>query len=200
MQRESVSQKVTDFSSLVTKVPSDADVVFLPWQVAANGQLFAQQMLEQGKKAKIFGSDGLDSGRLHGPGRVRLVVRPDIRGLPGTQGDRRRVRREVRHEVGTFGPPTYCAVQVALTAIKAACADGKASACRDRQERPKVEDPALDPRRARSASTQGPRRVGAKFYISQIQRRLEAQARRLAPSRSTRAARPRGGPHSLRDT
>ena len=65
VQRESVNQKVTDFSSLVTKVPDDTTVVFLPWQVAANGQLFAEQMKEQGKGAKIFGSDGLDSGRLH---------------------------------------------------------------------------------------------------------------------------------------
>ena len=42
VQRESVNQKVTDFSSIVTSIPSDTNVVFLPWQVAANGQLFAQ--------------------------------------------------------------------------------------------------------------------------------------------------------------
>ncbi|MBA2462497.1 MAG: branched-chain amino acid ABC transporter substrate-binding protein, partial [Actinobacteria bacterium] len=60
--RQSVNQKVTDFSALVSKISDDTDVVFLPWQVAANGQIFGQQMKEQGKTAIIFGSDGLDSG------------------------------------------------------------------------------------------------------------------------------------------
>ena len=36
VQRESVGQKATDFSSVVSKISSDTDVVFLPWQVAAN--------------------------------------------------------------------------------------------------------------------------------------------------------------------
>ena len=39
---ESISQKTTDFSALVTKIDADADVVFLPWQLAAHAQLFAQ--------------------------------------------------------------------------------------------------------------------------------------------------------------
>src|SRR3954451_24537308 len=40
VDRESVSQKQTDFSSLVSKVTSDTGVVILPWQVAANAQQF----------------------------------------------------------------------------------------------------------------------------------------------------------------
>ena len=47
--RNSVNQKVTDFSSLVSKIGDDVDVVYLPWQIAANGQIFGQQMKEQGK-------------------------------------------------------------------------------------------------------------------------------------------------------
>ena len=62
MTRNSVNQKVTDFSALVSKIGDEIDVVYLPWQIAANGQIFGQQMKEQGKKAVIFGSDGLDSG------------------------------------------------------------------------------------------------------------------------------------------
>ncbi|NNL69516.1 MAG: ABC transporter substrate-binding protein, partial [Acidimicrobiia bacterium] len=42
--RESVSQDVTDFSALVSTIPDDADFVYLPWQVAANGQILANQM------------------------------------------------------------------------------------------------------------------------------------------------------------
>jgi len=34
--RNSVNQKVTDFSSLVSKIGDDVDVVYLPWQIAAN--------------------------------------------------------------------------------------------------------------------------------------------------------------------
>ena len=38
-------------------------------------QLFYRQMVEQGKRAKIFGSDGLDSGDFTAPGPLHLVVR-----------------------------------------------------------------------------------------------------------------------------
>src|SRR6266508_3472911 len=57
--RESVNQKQSDFSALVSKVAADTDVVFLPWQLAAKAQVFSQQLSEQGRKAVIFGSDGL---------------------------------------------------------------------------------------------------------------------------------------------
>ncbi|MGZ8694551.1 MAG: branched-chain amino acid ABC transporter substrate-binding protein, partial [Gaiellaceae bacterium] len=52
--RNSVNQKVSDFSALVSKIGDDVDVVYLPWQIAANGQIFGQQMKEQGKNAVIF--------------------------------------------------------------------------------------------------------------------------------------------------
>lgn len=127
VQRESVNQKVTDFSSLVTKVPSDANVVFLPWQVAANGQLFADQMLEQGKTAKIFGSDGLDSGDFTAKGAYVSSFARDIHGLPGTAAIIAGYNKKYGKKWSTFGPPSYMSVQVAATAYKAACADGKAS-------------------------------------------------------------------------
>ncbi|HSM45534.1 MAG TPA: ABC transporter substrate-binding protein, partial [Acidimicrobiia bacterium] len=43
VNRDSVSQDVTDFSALVGTIPDDADFVYLPWQVAANGTIFANQ-------------------------------------------------------------------------------------------------------------------------------------------------------------
>lgn len=127
VQRESVNQKVTDFSSLVTKVPSDANVVFLPWQVAANGQLFAEQMKEQGKTAKIFGSDGLDSGDFTITGAYVSSFARDIHGLPGTKAIIAAYNKKYGTKWSTFGPPSYVSVQVAATAYKAACADGKAT-------------------------------------------------------------------------
>jgi branched-chain amino acid transport system substrate-binding protein len=127
VQRESVNQKVTDFSSLVTKVPDDATVVFLPWQVAANGQLFAEQMKEQGKTAKIFGSDGLDSGDFKVAGAYVSSFARDIHGLPGTAAIIAAYNKKYGTKWSTFGPPTYVAAQVIATAYKAACADGTAT-------------------------------------------------------------------------
>jgi branched-chain amino acid transport system substrate-binding protein len=119
--RESVNQKVTDFSSIVSKIGGDVDVVFLPWQVAANGQLFYEQMREQGKKAKIFGSDGLDSGDFKAEGRYISSFARDIRGLPGVGGVIKRYESRYDNKWGTFGPPTYIAMQTAVLAMKAAC-------------------------------------------------------------------------------
>jgi len=127
VQRESVNQKVTDFSSLVTKVPDDTTVVFLPWQVAANGQLFAEQMKEQGKAAKIFGSDGLDSGDFTISGAYVSSFARDIHGLPGTAKVIAGYNKKYGTKWSTFGPPAYTAAWVIATAYKAACADGSAT-------------------------------------------------------------------------
>ena len=56
--RLSAPNTTTDYSAYVTKVPSDADIVFFPTQKPGDAQTFAQQLLEQGKKAKVFGGDG----------------------------------------------------------------------------------------------------------------------------------------------
>src|SRR5580693_2253702 len=44
VDHESVSQKTTDFSSLVAKVTSATSVVVLPWQIAANAQQFGKDL------------------------------------------------------------------------------------------------------------------------------------------------------------
>src|ERR1700759_2537219 len=61
VDHESVSQKVTDFSSLVAKGTPQTTVVVLPWQVAANGQQFGKNLAEQHKNATIVGTDGMYS-------------------------------------------------------------------------------------------------------------------------------------------
>ena len=59
-QRESVNEAtVTDFSSLVARIPNDTQVVYTPWQVAAKAQLFGQQLRASGRAAALFGGDGL---------------------------------------------------------------------------------------------------------------------------------------------
>jgi branched-chain amino acid transport system substrate-binding protein len=122
--RNSVNQKVTDFSSLVSKVGDDVDVVYLPWQIAANGQIFGQQMKEQGKSAVIFGSDGLDSGDFKIEGAYISAFAPDIRGIAGNAAF---VRAYGKKFVSNFGPPIYVATNAAIVAIQKSCADGEAT-------------------------------------------------------------------------
>jgi branched-chain amino acid transport system substrate-binding protein len=122
--RKSVNQKVTDFSSLVSTIGSEIDVVFLPWQIASNAQIFGQQMKEQGKRAIIFGSDGLDSGDFKIQGSYVSAFAPDIRGIKGNAAF---IRGYGAKFVSNFGPPTYVATQAAILAIQKACTDGDAT-------------------------------------------------------------------------
>lgn len=119
--RNSVNQKVTDFSSLVSKIGDEVDVVYLPWQIAANGQIFGQQMKEQGKSAVIFGSDGLDSGDFKIQGSYVSAFAPDIRGIKGNAAF---IRGYGAKFVSNFGPPIYVATNAAIVAIQKACTDG----------------------------------------------------------------------------
>src|SRR6266536_1136855 len=123
--RESVNQKQSDFSALVSKVAADTDVVFLPWQLAAKAQVFSQQLSEQGGKAVIFGSDGLFSpSDFKTDGSYVSAFAPDIKAIPA-DADLVSAFSAKYGEFGTFGPPTYAATQVVLTAMNEACKAGK---------------------------------------------------------------------------
>jgi branched-chain amino acid transport system substrate-binding protein len=127
VSRESVSQDQTDFSALVSAVADDTDVVFLPWQVAANAQLFGNQLAEQGKEAVIFGSDGLfspDDFKI--AGSYVSSFAPDITGLddPAIQELVTAFEQEYG-DFGTFGPPTYAATTVVMEAATAVCEGGE---------------------------------------------------------------------------
>jgi branched-chain amino acid transport system substrate-binding protein len=127
VSRESVGQKSTDFSSLVSKISDDTDVVFLPWQIASNAQLFGKQMAEQGKEATLFGSDGLFSpDDFSIDGAYVSSFAPDIKSIPEDKAIADAFEKQYG-EFGTFGPPTYAAATVVATAIKAACDDGGAT-------------------------------------------------------------------------
>jgi branched-chain amino acid transport system substrate-binding protein len=121
--RESVSQDVTDFSALVGTIPDDTDFVYLPWQVAANGQIFANQMAEQGKEAVIFGSDGMDSGDFTEAGSFVAAFAPDIAAVEGSQSLLDGYLEQY-DDTNTFGPPTYAAARVIFEAIDRVCQTG----------------------------------------------------------------------------
>jgi len=125
--RDSVNQDATDFSALVSRIGADIDVVFLPWQLAANAQLFGRQMAEQGKEATIFGSDGLFSpDDFSIDGSYVSSFAPDITQVPDAAEVVEAFRNEYG-EFGTFGPPAHAAATVLATAINAACEGGEAS-------------------------------------------------------------------------
>lgn len=162
--RNSVNQKVTDFSALVSKIGDEIDVVYLPWQIAANGQIFGQQMKEQGKKAIIFGSDGLDSGDFKLPGSYVSAFAPDIRGIKGNAPF---IRGYGKKFVSNFGPPIYVATNAAIVAIQKACADGNAT----RAEVQKQLKATLLPKTVLGGNLQFTAKgdvKGAKFYIFKL--------------------------------
>ncbi len=97
VDHESVSQKLTDFSSLVAKVTPDTSVVVLPWQVAANAQQFGRNLAQQHKKAVIFGTDGLFSpGTFTINGSYVSSFGPDITAMPADAAIARAATAEVR--------------------------------------------------------------------------------------------------------
>jgi branched-chain amino acid transport system substrate-binding protein len=171
--RLSAPNTTTDYSAYVTKVPSDADIVFFPTQKPGDAQTFAQQLIEQGKKAKVFGGDGSnDASAFKAAGSYVSNFAPDITGI---KADAALIagwkKANPGKSVGSFGPPSYGATQVALNAIKLACTQGHGKT--DRQtvlrniKKVKINNWILGGSYRWSTKTNDP--LNAKFYIFQIQ-------------------------------
>jgi branched-chain amino acid transport system substrate-binding protein len=125
VDHESVSQKLTDFSSLVAKVTPDTSVVVLPWQVAANAQQFGRNLAQQHKKAVIFGTDGLFSpGTFTINGSYVSAFGPDITAMPADAAIVAAAKAK-NISFGTFGPPVYAATHVVDDAIASVCKAGQ---------------------------------------------------------------------------
>ncbi|HEX9030904.1 MAG TPA: branched-chain amino acid ABC transporter substrate-binding protein [Streptosporangiaceae bacterium] len=125
VDHESVPQKQTDFSSLVTKLTPADTVVVLPWQVAANAQQFGRNIAQQHKKAVIFGTDGLFSpGTFTIAGSYVSSFGPDITGIPADASIAAAAKAKYG-SFGTFGPPVFAATHVIDEAIAAVCKSGQ---------------------------------------------------------------------------
>ena len=130
VSRDSVSQTNTDYSALVSKVADDTDVVFLPWMLAANAQLFGDQMAEQSKTATIFGTDGVFSPQdFKVDGSYLSSFSPDVQNNPD-YADLVKEFEDRYGQFGAFGLTTYPATQVVLDAVKQACDDDDGTADR----------------------------------------------------------------------
>jgi branched-chain amino acid transport system substrate-binding protein len=125
VDHESVSQKTTDFSSLVSKVTPQTTVVVLPWQVAANAQQFGRNLTAQHKNALIFGTDGLFSpGTFTIGGSYVSAFGPDITAIPADSQIATAAKSKYG-SFGTFGPPVYAATHVVDQAIASVCKSGQ---------------------------------------------------------------------------
>jgi branched-chain amino acid transport system substrate-binding protein len=125
VDHESVPQSQTDFSSLVSKVTPDTSVVVLPWQVAANAQQFGRNLAQQGKKAVIFGTDGLFSpGTFTIDGSYVSSFGPDITAIPADAAIAQTAKQKYG-SFGTFGPPVFAATHVIDEAIASVCKAGQ---------------------------------------------------------------------------
>jgi len=125
VRRESVSEAtVSDFSSLVARIPADTQVVYVPWQISSKAQLFGEQLRAAGKQARLFGSDGLfDPDNFKIPNSLISFFPIDLKskvitayrkGPGGGKSD-------------LFGLPSYAAADVVSRAIDKACANGTAT-------------------------------------------------------------------------
>jgi len=125
VDHESVSQKLTDFSSLVAKVTPSTSVVVLPWQVATNAQQFGRNLAQQHKAAVIFGTDGLFSpGTFTINGSYVSSFGPDITGIPADAAIVAAAKTKFG-SFGTFGPPVFAATHVIDEAIASVCQSGQ---------------------------------------------------------------------------
>ena len=171
--RLSAPNTTTDYSAYVTKVPSDADIVFFPTQKPGDAQTFAQQLIEQGKKAKVFGGDGSnDASAFKAAGSYVSNFAPDITGVKADAAIIAGWKKDNSGKaVGSFGPPAYGAAQVALNAIALACKQGHGSTNRQAVlsniKKVKIANWILGGSYRWSTKTNDP--LNAKFYIFQIQ-------------------------------
>ena len=173
-QRESVNVNTSDFSPIVTKVPGDADIVFFGTQQPPKAQTFAQQLLEQGKKAKLFSGDGAnDPDKFKVPGSYVSNFAAPINLFPYNKSIIAAWQKDnPSSTLGSFGPPTYGAIQVVFNAIKRACDAGNGTLKNRREvirqvKRINVKNWILGGTFRFSTKSNDP--LNGRFYIFQIQ-------------------------------
>jgi branched-chain amino acid transport system substrate-binding protein len=122
--RNHVAQNVSDFSSLIAAIPNNTQLVYIPWQQAAEAQTFSQQLKANGsgsaKNAIVMGSDGIDApGQFEAHGAY-------VSGFPvdATNPVYKSFTKAHKGQPETFGLPTYTSVWVNATAIRMACKAG----------------------------------------------------------------------------
>jgi branched-chain amino acid transport system substrate-binding protein len=129
--RDSISQNDSDFSSKIAKIPSNTQIIYIPWQVAAQAQAFGQQLKAAGKgHIKLFGSDGLFA-----PGEWKITGSYDsFFPVSPTNSIVKAYAKAHKGNGEYFGAPTFVATQVMVAAITKACANGTATRAEVRKD------------------------------------------------------------------
>ncbi len=118
--RNSIPQTANDFSSVIAKIPSNTQVVYIPWQLAPQAQALGQQLKAAGKSSiKLFGSDGLFSPDWTISGSYDSFF-PVNTSDPAVAAFRKAHGGDGQY----FGAPSYVAAQVDTLAITKACKAG----------------------------------------------------------------------------
>jgi branched-chain amino acid transport system substrate-binding protein len=167
VDRESISQKDTDFSSLIAKVTSSTKVVFLPFQLASQAQLFAQQLKAQGKTAVTFGSDGTYDVKNFTAGNYVSFFAPDVTTISTNAKIVAQFHKQFPGATSPFGAPNYVLAQMYSNAITKACKDNKISRAELRADFAKVSLPNTILGTPVRFTAKGDL-AGAKFHIFKI--------------------------------
>jgi branched-chain amino acid transport system substrate-binding protein len=168
VDRESVSQKATDFAALIAKVSSSTKVVYLPFQLASQAQLFAQQLKAQGKSAAVFGSDGtFDSSKFNISGSYISFFAPDVTTLASAKSTVAAFHKQFPGATSPFGAPNYVAAQAYAAAVQKACADGSISRAELKADYAKVSLPSTILGSPLKFTSKGDV-AGSKFHIFKI--------------------------------
>ncbi|MHB8643712.1 MAG: branched-chain amino acid ABC transporter substrate-binding protein [Gaiellaceae bacterium] len=118
--RDSIDQKATDFSSIIAKIPSSTNVVYIPWQLSSQAQNFGQQLKTAGKNATLFGSDGLfDEANFKIPGSY-ISFFP----VKTTSGTVAAYKKAHGGKGDYFGAPSAAAAGIVMQSIALACNSG----------------------------------------------------------------------------
>ena len=158
-----------------------AKVVFLPFQLASQAQLFSQQLKAQGKSAVVFGSDGtFDSSKFSTPGAYVSFFAPDVTTIAANSALVAAYNKAYPGGTTPFGAPNYVLAQMYATAITKACKDGKISRAEVRKDLAKVKLEDHDLRQPGQLHRQRRRRRGEVLHLQDPERR-QLQDRRLAP-------------------
>ena len=139
VDRESQPADKTDFTSLANKaVAEHATAVIFAGQVAANAQVFDQQLHADGFHGGWLSTDGtFDSTQFKFPGAFISSFSLDIHTVaiakPITAAFEKKFGKTI-----SFGAPSWVAVQMIAMGISNACADGKVSRAEVRRDIGKV--------------------------------------------------------------
>jgi branched-chain amino acid transport system substrate-binding protein len=168
VDRESVAATDTDFSTIATNVANDVQVVVFATQTASAAQTLSNQLREQGKRAVVLGTDGAYSPTQFKP-RLGYVssFAPDIRLVKGGASVVKAYNSFSKNKsFGTFGPPSYMATWVLMSAITTACRDGNATRAEVTANVKRTRMPSIlggSVRFTKSGDV-----AGAKFYVFKI--------------------------------